>query len=91
MITGLLHRITRGWTFIRAVYVVFGAAVIYMGVAEGQWVAAALGAYFASMGLLNLGCAAGACYNPVSKPGHLTHNSTEKEISYEEVIEKKYS
>ena len=56
------NRILTGWTFMRAIYAFIGIAVIVQSFIETQYWGMALGAYFASMGIFNFGCAAGGCY-----------------------------
>ena len=58
----MLNRILTGWTFTRVLYTFIGVMVIVQGFTEKQYWGMAFGAYFASMGIFNFGCAAGACY-----------------------------
>lgn len=54
-------RILKNWTFIRAMYVLLGMAVIVSSIMEHQWPGIFFGGYFASMGIFAFGCAAGNC------------------------------
>lgn len=56
------HRLSTGWTFRRALYLVVGIFLIAFAVSDRQWFGIAFGAYFAAMGLFAFGCAAGNCY-----------------------------
>ena len=56
--------ILRGWTLRRAMYLVLGIFVIAYAIAVHRYWGAILGVYFAVMGILNFGCAAGACATP---------------------------
>jgi hypothetical protein len=60
------QRIISGWNWVRIVYLVMGVLVIVQSIAVKEWTGALLGAWFASMGLFGLGCAAGSCYIPDS-------------------------
>jgi hypothetical protein len=64
------ERILNNWTFMRALYLLMGIAVIVQSVMSQQWFGVAFGGYFASMGLFAFGCAAGNCDsgNCVTKP-----------------------
>lgn len=57
------YRLTTGWNFQRVLFVVIGSFVIVQAIVDGQWMFAAFGAYFASMGLFGYGCASGSCKN----------------------------
>lgn len=59
------NKILYGWSPRRVLYLVLGIAVIAYAVIAKEWWGALLGAYFASMGLFNFGCASGNCsYEP---------------------------
>ncbi|MFN8292439.1 MAG: hypothetical protein U0T72_01870 [Chitinophagales bacterium] len=81
----MLQRITGGWSTIRVIYLLLGIAVIIQGVIEKQWFAIMFGAYFASMGLLNYGCAAGACYTPPVRSNKTTPQPPIEEVQFEEL------
>lgn len=49
-----------GWTLTRAIYLVIGLVFIIDSIINLQWFGIMFGGYFASMGLFNFGCAAGA-------------------------------
>jgi hypothetical protein len=81
----MIERVTSGWTFIRALYLVMGAYVIAQSIHDKQWVGLVLGAYIAAMGLFAFGCAAGNCYRS-------THPAQRKidteDIEFEEIKSK---
>lgn len=54
-------RIFSGWNFRRVLYMALGLIVIGQAVYTAQYFLILFGAYFASMGLFNFGCASGAC------------------------------
>lgn len=80
------ERILTNWTFMRALYLLMGIAVIVQAVMSQQWFGILIGGYFASMGLFAFGCAAGNCYGgncatePQQKP-----NTTIQDVEFEEV------
>jgi hypothetical protein len=80
------QRILTNWTFMRALYLLMGIAVIVQSVMSQQWFGVAFGGYFASMGLFAFGCAAGNCYsgNCVPKPLQ-KFNTTMEDVEFEEV------
>lgn len=55
------QRITSGWSWIRFIYLAMGIFIIVQSILLRQWVGVLFGGWFATMGLLGLGCAAGAC------------------------------
>lgn len=55
------ERILSRWTFARVLFLVAGSFVIIQSIMDKQWMGAALGTYFAAMGLFAFGCAAGNC------------------------------
>lgn len=69
-------RILTGWTFQRAIYVILGGFMLVQSSFEGLWIGILFGAYFASMGVFNFGCAAGNCYVP---PGRQPYRETSRE------------
>lgn len=85
----ILSRIANNWTVIRAIYTILGAVVIYQGTSEGQTFAIAFGIYFASMGLFNFGCAAGACYNPIDETKLSKATANIQDIQFEEINDNK--
>ncbi len=58
----LKHRLLKGWTLSRFLYLGLGTAFIINSFATEQWIGVVFGGYFASMGLFAFGCAAGNCY-----------------------------
>ncbi len=64
MFKNLLERIKMPWTFIRFVYLILGATVLFQGVYEQLWLGAVVGVYFTFMGLFSWGCASGNCAIP---------------------------
>ena len=64
----LKDRIFTGWTWIRAVYVFMGSAIIFQAFADKEWLLVIFGAYFASMGIFGYGCAGGNCYGGACEP-----------------------
>lgn len=86
----IMQRITRGWNFMRIIYLVLGIWVILQSIQMRQWVGVLLGVWFAAMGLFALGCAAGTCSinSPVSKKqgNNLITNETDPvKTGYEEI------
>lgn len=83
------HRIFNNWTFTRALYLLMGIAVTLQSLMSQQWFGVAFGAYFASMGLLAFGCAAGKCYNEniSSKSAHKI-NTALQNVEFEEIKSK---
>ena len=56
------ERILNNWTFMRALYLLIGIAIVVQSIMSQEWFGVAFGGYFASMGLFAFGCAAGNCY-----------------------------
>lgn len=54
-------RLLKGWNLRRVLYLVLGVIVIVQAVHTAQYLLILFGAYFASMGIFNFGCASGAC------------------------------
>ncbi|MBS1593453.1 MAG: hypothetical protein JST90_03965 [Bacteroidetes bacterium] len=84
MNTTLINRITTGWTFVRALYLIMGIIFMVQAIGERQWMMLAFGAYFGSMGLFNYGCASGACYTGMTDTRSQYADKT-VETEYEEV------
>jgi hypothetical protein len=80
------ERILTNWTLTRALYLVMGIALIVQSVMSQQWFGVVFGGYFASMGLLAFGCAAGNCYggNCATKPQQ-EPNTTIEDAELEEL------
>ena len=77
------ERILTGWNLTRIVYVIFGGIMIVQGIADKQWIGILFGAYFASMGVFRFGCAAGACYTPMTKLSK--QKNAESKIEFEKI------
>jgi hypothetical protein len=74
------QRIITGWGFRRALYLIAGLFIIAEAVMEKQWLFLIAGVYFAAMGLLGFGCAAGNCGS-----GYKTQTNEYTEPHYEEI------
>lgn len=63
-------RILKGWNLRRVMYLALGSFVIGQSIMTGQYFVILFGAYFASMGIFNFGCASGTCayVPPPSRP-----------------------
>lgn len=80
------NRILTNWTFMRALYLLMGIAVIIQSLMSQQWFGILIGAYFASMGLFAFGCAAGNCYSGnCATRSQQKSNTTIQEVEFEEV------
>lgn len=73
-------RILKGWTFTRGLYAVLGTVVVIQSAMQLQWFGILFGAYFASMGLFNFGCAAGNCVggNCKVEPKNINSSDTQE-------------
>jgi hypothetical protein len=58
------QRMLSNWTFKRAIYLLMGSYIVFQSISDQLWIGAAMGTYFAAMGLFGFGCASGNCYNP---------------------------
>ena len=58
-----MRTLLTGWTLPRILYLILGISVIAESIAEKQWAGILVGMYMASMGIFNIGCASGTCYN----------------------------
>lgn len=80
------ERILTNWTFMRALYLLMGIAVIVQAVMSQQWFGVLIGGYFASMGLFAFGCAAGNCYSGnCAMEQKQKLNTTIQDVEFEEV------
>ena len=80
------NRILTNWTFMRALYLLMGIAVIIQSVMSQQWFGILIGGYFASMCLFAFGCAAGNCYSGnCATRSQQKSNTTIQEVEFEEV------
>jgi hypothetical protein len=80
------ERILNNWTFMRALYLIIGTAIIVQSIMSQEWFGVAFGGYFASMGLFAFGCAAGNCYGgncSIEQEQKLT--SAIQDVEFEEV------
>jgi hypothetical protein len=76
-------RLVSGWNVRRLLYLVMGVIVIAQSIADHQNWGILLGAYFAVMGIFNLGCASGYCGVPLSSNKQYATKAVDTE--YEEV------
>lgn len=80
------ERILNNWTFMRALYLLIGTAIIVQSIMSQEWFGVAFGGYFASMGLFAFGCAAGNCFGgncSIEQEQKLT--SAIQDVEFEEV------
>ena len=80
------QRILTNWTLMRVFYLAIGCALIFQSVGSKEWIGIVIGSYFASMGLLAYGCAAGRCSvdrRPARGPRKQLNNASE--VDFEEV------
>ena len=80
------ERILNNWTFMRALYLIIGTAIIVQSIMSQEWFGVAFGGYFASMGLFAFGCAAGNCFGgncSIEQEQKLT--SAIQDVEFEEV------
>ncbi len=73
------NRILTNWTVRRVLYIAIGVYVIVQSIIDKQWLLIALGGYFAAMGLLAIGCAAGNCAVETNQ------NSKIKDVEFKEI------
>lgn len=59
----MIKRILTGWNLQRLLFLIIGGFMVYQSFLEQQWIVAAIGGYFFSMGLFAFGCASGSCYD----------------------------
>lgn len=81
------NRILTGWTIPRILYAFIGIMVMVQGYTEHQYWGMAFGAYFASMGIFNFGCASGACYggNCYTQEQPVKAKSNIENVEFEEI------
>ncbi len=74
------------WTIRRALYVGLGALIVFTSIERVEWLGISIGGYFLAMGLLNFGCAGGAC-STNNLEADLSSNSQANldDVSYQEV------
>ena len=82
------ERILNNWTFMRALYLIIGTAIIVQSIMSQEWFGVAFGGYFASMGLFAFGCAAGNCYGgncSIEQEQEQKLTSAIQDVEFEEV------
>jgi hypothetical protein len=80
------ERILNNWTFMRALYLLIGIAIIVQSIMSQEWFGVAFGGYFASMGFFAFGCAAGNCYGGnCSTEQEQKSTSAIQDVEFEEV------
>ena len=57
----MFENVFKNWTFIRALYLIFGLIILSQSAIDKQWAGVFLGGYFMVMGLFSIGCAGGNC------------------------------
>lgn len=71
-----------GWNFFRILRLVLGVIIIVQGIYSKDWQISMVGLLFAVLSLFNIGCCgSNGCYTTTKAT-----QSTNKEISYEEVV-----
>jgi hypothetical protein len=87
LLSSVKKRFLSGWTFVRALFTGVGLTLVIQALFGGHWMALVIGAYFALMGLLNVGCASGGgCYGSFCEPS--AGDTTQKppaQIKFEEI------
>ncbi|MBS1918649.1 MAG: hypothetical protein JST17_00185 [Bacteroidetes bacterium] len=71
----LKQRITRGWNWIRSVYLVIGIGIMIQSIVMYEWMGVLFGGWITAMGLFGLGCASGACFINNHNPSTDTKNN----------------
>lgn len=80
------ERITAGWNLQRIILVLTGLGFVVYSISTGTWTGILLGAYFAAMGVFQIGCAAGNCYSGnCETDAPASGNKALYEVQYEEV------
>lgn len=74
----------QNWNFLRLLRLAMGVAIIVQGINLKEYAISIIGAWFTIMAIANMGCCGvGSCNtNYYNKK-----NNTEKETSYEEIVE----
>lgn len=80
----MLARIKTNWNLPRVLFLLMGSYICFESVATNQWIGIFPGLYFATMGLLGLGCAGGNCAVPYANTTHTSDSEDEVE-NYVEV------
>jgi hypothetical protein len=83
----MLERIKTGWNFQRIFFFAIGTLVVVQSLMSKHYLEASLGLYFAAMGLLGFGCAAGNCStSPIqSKDVNSNKAGDNLDVTYEEI------
>jgi hypothetical protein len=83
----MLERIKSGWNFQRIFFFAIGTVGVTQSLMSKHYLEASLGLYFAAMGLLGFGCAAGNCSTGTVQPKDAKSNKTEDnlDVTYEEI------
>ena len=81
------ERIKTGWNFQRIFFFAIGTLVVVQSLMSKHYLEASLGLYFAAMGLLGFGCAAGNCSTgPIqSKDVNSNKAGDNLDVTYEEI------
>lgn len=66
-----------GWSLTRVVRLLMSAFIIYMSIAEKNWLVGLVGAVLLYQVVTNTGCCAGACSLPDRKLSRYHHNTNE--------------
>jgi len=83
----MLEKIKTGWNFQRIFFFAIGTLVVVQSLMSKHYLEASLGLYFAAMGLLGFGCAAGNCSTgPIqSKDVNSNKAGDNLDVTYEEI------
>lgn len=83
----MLEKIKTGWNFQRIFFFAIGTLVVVQSLMSKHYLEASLGLYFAAMGLLGFGCAAGNCStSPIqSKDVNSNKAGDNLDVTYEEI------
>lgn len=78
----LKKQLFTGWSFVRVIRLLMSAAIIYMSIAEKNWLFGLLGGLVLYQVLTNTGCCAGTCAVPMRKSSRRFNNTvTDKKES----------
>lgn len=83
----MLEKIKTGWNFQRIFFFAIGTLVVVQSLMSKHYPKASLGLYFAAMGLLGFGCAAGNCSKGPEQSNHVKSDKAEDnlDVTYEEI------
>jgi hypothetical protein len=83
----MLEKIKTGWNFQRIFFFAIGTLVVVQSLMSKHYLEASLGLYFAAIGLLGFGCAAGNCSKgPIqSKDVNSNKAGDNLDVTYEEI------